>query len=56
MRQTTLRKYRVRGDSSPGSDDEEDQSAAPDLKKSEIFYWTKVQNHEDMRKQTQPAY
>ena len=51
MKQTTLRKYIVNEDS--GAEDEEDEPAvvADKIRKSDTYYWTRVQDRDEMGQQ-----
>ena len=46
MKQTTLNKFIAKSSSESDEDDEEYIDAGSKVKKSDIFYWTKVQSIE----------
>ena len=56
MKQTTLNRFIAKSSSESDEEDEEYIDVGSKVRKSEIFYWTKVQSREQMGKKQHAVY
>ena len=56
MKQTTLKRFIAKSSSESDDEDEEYIDVGSKIRKSEIFYWTKVQSREQMGKKQHAVY